>query len=59
MKSGYPEIIINTIPGENQKSPGIDRIPTEFYKTLYEVVENDLIQLYINILLVEKIPQKP
>ena len=34
MKSGYPEIIVNTIQVKNKKSPGIDRIPTEFCETL-------------------------
>ena len=31
---------------QNEKSPGIDGIPVEFYKTFYETLENDLIQLY-------------
>ena len=39
---------------ENEKSPGIDRIPIEFYKAFDDVLENDLLQLYNNILLVEK-----
>ena len=39
---------------QNDKSPGIDRIPVEFYKTFYETLENDLIQLYNNILFLEK-----
>ena len=39
---------------ENDKSPGIDSIPTEFYKTFYETLENDLIQLYNNILSTKK-----
>ena len=30
---------------QNEKSPGIDGIPVEFYKTFYETLENDLIQL--------------
>ena len=38
---------------ENDKSPGIDGIPIEFYKTFYETLENDLIQLY-NIILSTK-----
>ena len=39
---------------ENEKSPGIDGIPIEFYKTLYETIENGLIQLYNKTLFVEK-----
>ena len=39
---------------QNEKSPGIDGIPVEFYKTFYETLENDLIQLYNNILFLEK-----
>ena len=39
---------------QNDKSPGIDGIPVEFYKTFYETLENDLIQLYNNILFLEK-----
>ena len=39
---------------ENDKSPGIDGIPVEFYKTFYDTLENDLIQLYNNILFTEK-----
>ena len=39
---------------ENDKSPGIDGIPIEFYKTFYETIENDLIQLYNNILSTKK-----
>ena len=39
---------------ENDKSPGIDSIPIEFYKTFYETLENDLIQLYNNILSTKK-----
>ena len=39
---------------ENNKSPGLDRIPIEFYKTFYEVIENDLLQLYKSILFIEK-----
>ena len=39
---------------ENDKSPGIDGIPIEFYKTFYETLENDLIQLYNNILSTKK-----
>ena len=38
-----------------EKSPGIDGIPIEFYNlTFYKLLENDLIQLYNNILLTEK-----
>ena len=39
---------------QNEKSPGIDGISVEFYKTFYETLENDLIQLYNNILFLEK-----
>ena len=39
---------------QNDKTPGIDGIPAEFYKTFYETLENDLIQLYNNILFSEK-----
>ena len=39
---------------ENDKSPGIDGTPVEFYKTFYDTLENDLIQLYNNILFIEK-----
>ena len=39
---------------ENEKSPGIDGIFIEFYKTFYEIIENNLIQLYNNILFTEK-----
>ena len=30
---------------ENEKSPGIDCIPVEFYKTFCDILENDFIQL--------------
>ena len=39
---------------KNEKSPGIDGIPIEFYKTLQELLENDLLQFYKNILFIEK-----
>ena len=39
---------------KNGKSPGIDGIPVEYYITFYETLENDLIQLYNNILFSEK-----
>ena len=29
----------------NEKSPGIHSIPVEFYKTFYDILENDFIQL--------------
>lgn len=35
---------------ENAKSPGIDGLPIEFYKTQYELIKNDLLQLYNSIL---------
>ena len=41
-------------PMQNDKSPGIDGIPVEFYKTFYKTLENDLIQRYNNILFLEK-----
>ena len=39
---------------ENSKSPGIDGIPIEFYKQFYEYIKHDLLQLYENILFIEK-----
>ena len=39
---------------EDQKSPGIDGIPIEFYKEYYNLLEDDLHQLYTNILFTEK-----
>ena len=33
---------------ENQKSPGIDGTPIEFYKENYDPLEDDLYQLYTN-----------
>ena len=39
---------------ENNKSPGIDGIPIEFYKQFYEYIKHDLLQLYENILFIEK-----
>ena len=39
---------------ENDKSPGIDRIPIEFYKTFYDLLETDLLKSYNNILFEEK-----
>ena len=39
---------------ENDKSPGIDGIPIEFYKTFYHTIENDLLQIYNNILFYEQ-----
>ena len=39
---------------ENEKSPGIDGTPVEFYKTFYDVLENDLLQIFNNILFTEK-----
>ena len=39
---------------ENDKSPGIDGIPIEFYNIFYDTLENDLIQQYNNILFIEK-----
>ena len=39
---------------ENQKSPGVDGIPIDFYKEYYNLLEEDLHQLYRNILFKEK-----
>ena len=39
---------------ENDKSPCIDGIPIEFYKTVYHTIENDLLQIYNNILFYEQ-----
>ena len=35
---------------KNGKSPGIDGIPIEFYKSCYEYIKNDLPQLSNSIL---------
>ena len=35
---------------ENGKSPGIEHLPTEFYKSQYKLIENDLLQHYNSIL---------
>ena len=39
---------------ENQKSPGIDGIPIEYYKEFYEYLKDDLLQLFYNILSTEQ-----
>ena len=39
---------------ENDKSPGIDGIPIEFFKTFYSKIEKDLLHLYNKILFIEK-----
>ena len=39
---------------ENEKSPGIDGISVEFCKTFYDTLENDLLQIFNNILFTEK-----
>ena len=39
---------------ENNKSPGIDGIPIEFYKEFYQTLENDLLQLYNNIIFIQQ-----
>ena len=36
---------------ENGTSPGIDGLPIEFYKSHYEIIKNDLLELYNSILL--------
>ena len=35
---------------ENGKSPGIDGITIEFYKSLFDLIKSDLLQLYNSIL---------
>ena len=39
---------------ENIKSPGIDGIPIEFYKTFFKILESDLLEIYNNILFKER-----
>ena len=39
---------------ENEKLPGIDGIPIEFYKTFYDLLETELLKLHNNILFREK-----
>ena len=39
---------------ENQKSPGIDGLPIEYYNEFYEYLKDDLSQLFNNILFTEK-----
>ena len=39
---------------ENGKSPGIDGLPIEFYKEFFEEIGDDLVDLYNNILFVNK-----
>ena len=39
---------------ENQKSPAIDGIPTELHKEFYNLLEEELYQLYKKILFNEK-----
>ena len=42
---------------ENSKSPGVDGIPVEFYKTHFELIKHDLLDLFNSILFQnEKIP---
>ena len=43
---------------ENDKSPGIDGIPIEFYNIFYDKIEKDLLKIYNNILFTEKKPTK-
>ena len=31
---------------ENEKSPAIDGLLIEFYKSQYEIIKNDLLQIY-------------
>ena len=35
---------------ENGKSPGIDGLAVEFYKSLFDLIKSDLLQLYNSIL---------
>ena len=39
---------------ENYKYPAIDGLPIEYYKEFYEYLKDDLLQLYNNILFIEK-----
>ena len=39
---------------ENEKSPGADGIPIEFYKEFYQTLENDLLQLCNNFVFIEQ-----
>lgn len=41
---------------ENGKSPGIDGLPIEFYKSQYELIKNDLLQLYSSIFFLNRKP---
>ena len=43
---------------ENDKSLGIDGIPIESYKIFDDKIENDLLQIYNNILFTKKKPTK-
>ena len=42
---------------ENEKSPGIDGIPIEFYKTFYKTIENGLYNSIIRLYLLKKVLQ--
>ena len=39
---------------ENDKSPGIDKLPIEFYKSQHEIIKNDLLQIYNSVLFLNK-----
>ena len=39
---------------ENEKCPGIDKLPIEFYKSQNEVIKNDLLQIYNSVLFLNK-----
>ena len=45
-KISLSELKIAIFQTENAKSPAIDALPIEFYKSQYEMIKNDLLQLY-------------
>lgn len=42
----------------NGKSPGIYGIPVEFYKQFYDLLKNDFLNLYNNILSIENLQKQ-
>ena len=42
---------------ENGKSPGIDGLPIEFYKDFFQILKDDLQNLYNNTISNQKYPQ--